>query len=44
MHGRLYHQEYGYTLPFEGYVANSLGEFIEKYNPERNRIWVCEHK
>jgi len=44
MHGRLYHQEYGYTLPFEGYVANSLGEFIEKYNPARNRIWACEHK
>lgn len=44
MHGRLYHQEYGYTLPFESYVANSLGEFIEKYNPERNRIWACEHK
>ena len=43
MHGRLYHQEYGYTFQFESYVANSLGEFVEKYNPERNRIWMCEH-
>lgn len=42
MHGRLYYQECGYTSPFEMYVAQSLAEFIEKYNPERNRIWVCE--
>ena len=44
MHGRLYYKEYGYTGPFEMYVAQSLAEFIEKYNPARNRIWVCEHK
>jgi peptidyl-dipeptidase Dcp len=43
MHGRLYYQEYGYTRPFEMYVAQSLAEFIEKYNPARNRIWICEH-
>ncbi len=44
MHGRLYYQEYGYTLPFEYYVATSLAEFIERYNPDRNRVWVCEHR
>ncbi len=44
MHGRLYHQEYGYTFQFEGYVASSLAEFVEKYNSERNRIWICEHR
>lgn len=43
MHGRLYYKEYGYTDRFEMYVAQSLAEFIEKYEPERNRIWVCEH-
>jgi len=43
MHGRLYYQEYGYTGPFEMYVAQSLAEFIDLYNPARNRIWVCEH-
>jgi len=43
MHGRLYHQEYDYGLQFESYVAKGLCEFYEKYNPERNRIWVCEH-
>ena len=44
MHGRLYYKEYGYTGPFEMYVAQSLAEFIEIYNPERSRIWVCEQK
>ena len=44
MHGRLYYKEYGYTGLFEIYVAQSLAEFVELYNPERNRIWICEHQ
>lgn len=44
MHGALYHKEYGYRLQFERYVAQGLCEFYEKYDPDRNRIWVCEHK
>lgn len=43
MHGNLYHQEYGYGLQFESYVAKGLCEFYAQYNPERNRIWACEH-
>jgi peptidyl-dipeptidase Dcp len=43
MHGALYHKEYNYGLQFESYVAKGLCEFYEKYNPERNRIWACEH-
>jgi peptidyl-dipeptidase Dcp len=43
MHGELYKREYGYAIPFEAYVAKGLCEFYEKYNPERNRVWVCEH-
>jgi peptidyl-dipeptidase Dcp len=43
MHGRLYHKEYDYGLQFESYVAKGLCEFYEKYNPERNRVWICEH-
>jgi len=43
MHGRLYYKEYGYTRLFEYYVAQSLAEFLDKYEPGRNRIWVCEH-
>ena len=43
MHGALYHREYGYGIQFESYVAKGLCEFVERYNPERSRIWVCEH-
>ena len=44
MHGRLYFKEYGYTGPFVAYVAQGLAEFVQLYNPERSRIWVCEDK
>lgn len=43
MHGALYSKEYNYGLQFESYVAKGLCEFYEKYKPERNRIWACEH-
>jgi len=43
MHGDLYKREYGYGIQFEAYVAQGLCEFWENYNPERNRVWVCEH-
>jgi GNAT superfamily N-acetyltransferase len=44
MHGALYSREYSYGLQFESYVVKGLCEFYEKYNPERSRIWACEHK
>ncbi len=43
MHGALYSKEYSYGIQFESYVAKGLCEFYEKYNPERSRIWACEH-
>lgn len=43
MHGKLYKKEYDYEIQFENYVAKGLCEFYDKYNPERNRVWVCEH-
>jgi GNAT superfamily N-acetyltransferase len=43
MHGDLYKREYGYGIQFETYVAKGLCEFWEKYSPQRNRVWVCEH-
>lgn len=43
MHGALYSREYDYGLQFESYVAKGLCEFYEKYDPKRNRVWVCEH-
>jgi GNAT superfamily N-acetyltransferase len=44
LHGALYGKEYGYGVQFESYVAKGLCEFYEKYDPKRNRVWVCEHK
>jgi peptidyl-dipeptidase Dcp len=44
MHGDLYKKEYGYGILFETYVAKGLCEFFEKYNPQRDRVWVGEHK
>ena len=43
MHGALYGREYNYGIQFETYVAKGLCEFYEKYDPQRNRVWVCEH-
>ena len=43
MHGSLYGREYNYGIQFETYVAKGLCEFYEKYDPTRNRVWVCEH-
>ncbi|HSJ87385.1 MAG TPA: GNAT family N-acetyltransferase [Anaerolineales bacterium] len=43
MHGVLYSKEYNYGLQFESYVAKGLCEFYEQYDPQRNRIWACDH-
>jgi len=43
LHGALYGKEYGYGVQFESYVAKGLCEFHEKYDPQRNRVWVYEH-
>jgi GNAT superfamily N-acetyltransferase len=44
MHGTLYQREYGYGVQFEAYVAKGLCEFWERYDPARNRVWICEHQ
>lgn len=42
-HGTLYAAEYNYGLSFEIYVARTICEFYEQYDPARDRAWVCEH-
>lgn len=44
MHGALYSTEYNYSIQFEMYVAKGLCEFYEKYDSQRNRVWICEHQ
>jgi peptidyl-dipeptidase Dcp len=43
MHGRLYKQEYDYGIEFETYVAAGLAEFYQHYDPQKDRVWICEH-
>jgi len=44
MHGRLYKKEYNYGIEFETYVATGLAEFYQQYDPEKDRVWICEYK
>jgi len=44
LHGRLYKKEYNYGIEFETYVAAGLAEFYNEYDPQRDRVWICEYK
>lgn len=44
LHGSLYQKEYNYGITFETYVANGLLEFYQKYDPAKDRVWICEYK
>jgi ribosomal protein S18 acetylase RimI-like enzyme len=43
LHGSLYGQEHGYGIQFESYVAQGLCEFYSRYDPARDKVWICEH-
>jgi ribosomal protein S18 acetylase RimI-like enzyme len=43
LHGSLYGREYGYGIQFETYVALGMHEFYKGYDPEKDRVWICEH-
>ena len=42
LHGLLYDQEYNYDCNFERYVADSLNEFLNQYDPGKDRVWIAE--
>ena len=43
LHGELYGTEYGYGIEFETYVARGIHEFYKNYDPQKDRVWICEH-
>lgn len=42
MHGLQYSQEYGWDEHFEALVAQIAADFINNYNPDKERCWIAE--
>lgn len=43
IHGDLYAKECGYGINFEAYVLDGLKDFAKEYQPDKDKVWICEH-
>lgn len=41
-HAELYLREYGWGDPFEGLCAQIVADFVNNFDPERERCWIAE--
>jgi len=41
-HGAIYSEEFGWDERFEALVAHVVAEFIDTFNPARERCWIAE--
>jgi hypothetical protein len=41
-HAELYAEEYGWIEPFEGLCGQIVADFVNKYDPKRERCWIAE--
>ncbi|GAA3734804.1 helix-turn-helix domain-containing GNAT family N-acetyltransferase [Flavobacterium ginsengisoli] len=43
LHGFIYGNESNFSTDFEKYVIKTFYDFLEKYSPENDRIWMAEY-
>jgi N-acetylglutamate synthase-like GNAT family acetyltransferase len=42
LHGVLYTADAGFDVSFEAFVAASVAEYFETFDPARDRVWIVE--